>query len=153
MIEAEQFRGIQAAVTGEDVAVFIHHDRHNESKFANTVGDLPNLVGRMRTGVAGIALQYFGSNCLHLHSARLQNITDAHCGALRKGRNITEREIYEFCAPLVPRYAVPRFIEIYAELPKTPTNKVQKAELRKHGIREQTWTAPAQERQRKTKTA
>ncbi len=75
------------------------------------------------------------------------------CAVLEKGRNVSEREIYEFCAPLVPRFAVPRFVEIYDQLPKTPTNKVQKAELRKHGIRAQTWTAPAQERQRKSKAS
>lgn len=75
------------------------------------------------------------------------------CVVLEQGQAVSAQDIYEFCAPLVPRYAVPRFVELYAELPKTPTNKVQKAELRKHGIREQTWTAPAQERQRKAKTA
>jgi crotonobetaine/carnitine-CoA ligase len=75
------------------------------------------------------------------------------CAVLEKGRNVSEQEIYEFCAHLVPRFAVPRFVELYEQLPKTPTNKVQKAELRKHGIRAQTWTAPAQERQRKTKAS
>jgi len=75
------------------------------------------------------------------------------CVVLADGSNASESEIHAFCAPLVPRYAIPRFIEIYQALPKTPTNKVQKAELRKHGIREQTWTAPAPERQRKAKSA
>jgi crotonobetaine/carnitine-CoA ligase len=68
---------------------------------------------------------------------------------LETGREASERDIYDYCAPLVPRYAVPRFLEIYDELPKTPTNKVRKAELRKHGVREQTWTAPAPQRQRR----
>lgn len=75
------------------------------------------------------------------------------CVVLEQGQAVSAPDIYEFCAPLVPRYAVPRFVELYAALPKTPTNKVQKAELRKHGIREQTWTAPAQERQRKARSA
>jgi len=75
------------------------------------------------------------------------------CVVLEPGRTESASDIYEYCAPLVPRYAVPRFVEIYQQLPKTPTNKVQKAELRKHGIREQTWTAPAQQRQRKAKRA
>lgn len=75
------------------------------------------------------------------------------CVVLEQGQAVSAQDIYEFCAPLVPRYAVPRFVELYGALPKTPTNKVQKAELRKHGIREQTWTAPAQERQRKARSA
>jgi crotonobetaine/carnitine-CoA ligase len=75
------------------------------------------------------------------------------CVVLEKGNKTTAQDIYEFVAPLVPRFAIPRFVELYEQLPKTPTNKVQKAELRKHGIREQTWTAPALERQRKVRSA
>jgi crotonobetaine/carnitine-CoA ligase len=71
------------------------------------------------------------------------------CVVLKSGQQASARDIYDYCAPLVPRYAIPRFVEIYEELPKTPTNKVKKAELRKHGIREQTWTAPAPQRQRR----
>ena len=75
------------------------------------------------------------------------------CVVLEPGATATAQDIHAYCTPLVPRYAEPRFVEIYQQLPKTPTNKVQKAELRKHGIREQTWTAPAQQRQRKAKSA
>ncbi len=71
------------------------------------------------------------------------------CVVLKQDRQESARDIYDYCAPLVPRYAIPRFVEIYDELPKTPTNKVRKTELRKHGIREQTWTAPAPQRQRR----
>lgn len=75
------------------------------------------------------------------------------CVVLEPGSTATPQDIHAYCAPLMPRYAEPRFVEIYQQLPKTPTNKVQKAELRKQGIREQTWTAPAQARQRKAKSA
>ncbi len=75
------------------------------------------------------------------------------CVVLADGATASASDIHAFCAPLVPRYAIPRFIEIYDTLPKTPTNKVQKAELRRHGIRERTWTAPAPERGRKAKSA
>ncbi|MGE0151581.1 MAG: AMP-binding protein [Reyranellaceae bacterium] len=75
------------------------------------------------------------------------------CVVLTEGATASASDIHAFCAPLVPRYAIPRFVELYDALPKTPTNKVQKAELRKHGINERTWTAPAPERQRKPKSA
>jgi len=72
------------------------------------------------------------------------------CVVVEPGHSVKESDIYDYCAPLVPRYAIPRFLEIYDELPKTPTNKVRKAELRKHGLTERTWTAPAPQRQRRT---
>lgn len=40
---------------------------------------------------------------------------------------------------VLPRFARPRFIEIMPELPKTPTGKIRKAELRKRGVTAQTW--------------
>ncbi|MCZ0944190.1 MAG: ATP-dependent acyl-CoA ligase, partial [Gammaproteobacteria bacterium] len=39
--------------------------------------------------------------------------------------------IVKFAARTMPRYMVPRYIEVVDELPKTPTLRVQKAELRK----------------------
>jgi crotonobetaine/carnitine-CoA ligase len=36
-------------------------------------------------------------------------------------------------------FMVPRYVRIVAALPKTPTNKIQKAELRKEGITADTW--------------
>lgn len=43
-------------------------------------------------------------------------------------------ELWEYAAGRVPAFAVPRFIRIMDALPKTPSEKVQKAELRKDGI-------------------
>lgn len=43
-------------------------------------------------------------------------------------------ELWEFAAGRVPAFAVPRYIRILDALPKTPSEKVQKAELRKDGI-------------------
>jgi crotonobetaine/carnitine-CoA ligase len=34
----------------------------------------------------------------------------------------------------LPRFARPRYIDIVEELPRTPTSKVKKAELRKRGV-------------------
>ena len=47
--------------------------------------------------------------------------------------------LLDYCVERMPRYAVPRFIEQVAELPKTPTGKIQKQELRAAGVTDQTW--------------
>ncbi|MDP6707680.1 MAG: AMP-binding protein [Alphaproteobacteria bacterium] len=47
--------------------------------------------------------------------------------------------LLDYCVERMPRYAVPRFIEQLAELPKTPTGKIQKQELRAAGVTAQTW--------------
>jgi crotonobetaine/carnitine-CoA ligase len=36
-------------------------------------------------------------------------------------------------------YMIPRYIEIHSALPRTPTAKVAKAELREAGVTEPTW--------------
>jgi crotonobetaine/carnitine-CoA ligase len=46
-------------------------------------------------------------------------------------------------AGALPHYMVPRYIEIMPALPRTPTNKVKKAELRMNGITPQTWDRKA----------
>lgn len=43
-------------------------------------------------------------------------------------------ELWEFAAGRVPAFAVPRFVRFMDALPKTPSEKVQKAELRKDGV-------------------
>jgi len=43
-------------------------------------------------------------------------------------------QLWEFCSTRVPAFAVPRFIRTMAALPRTPSEKVQKLELRKEGI-------------------
>ncbi|MDH5289605.1 MAG: AMP-binding protein, partial [Acidimicrobiia bacterium] len=45
----------------------------------------------------------------------------------------------DYCAEHMPRYAVPRFIEVVAELDKTPSGKIRKQALRDGGITEGTW--------------
>lgn len=71
------------------------------------------------------------------------------CVVPQPGATVTPPAIFAFCQPLVPGYALPRLIEICAELPKTPTQKVKKQELRARGISEATWQAPVTERQRR----
>jgi acyl-coenzyme A synthetase/AMP-(fatty) acid ligase len=42
---------------------------------------------------------------------------------------LTEKELQEFCSQRLPRYMVPERIELWDELPKTSTGKVNRQEL------------------------
>jgi crotonobetaine/carnitine-CoA ligase len=43
---------------------------------------------------------------------------------------VTEDQLVAFLAPRMPSFMLPRFVQLVDELPKTPTGKVRKAELR-----------------------
>lgn len=55
------------------------------------------------------------------------------------GREITPEGLCAFLEDRVPRYMVPRYVEIADGLPKTPTEKVRKTLLRDAGITATTW--------------
>jgi crotonobetaine/carnitine-CoA ligase len=54
-------------------------------------------------------------------------------------RPLSERELVEFLIPRLPHFMVPRYVEFVDELPKTPTGKVRKVELRGRGVTPATW--------------
>lgn len=47
--------------------------------------------------------------------------------------------LIEFCSKRMAYFAVPRYVEFVAELPKTPTNRIEKYRLRQLGISANTW--------------
>ena len=47
--------------------------------------------------------------------------------------------LVEFMTSKMPYFAVPRFVRLMAALPKTPTERVRKVELRDEGITSDTW--------------
>lgn len=49
-------------------------------------------------------------------------------------REIDPADLWEFIGTKVPAFAIPRYIRFMDALPKTPSEKVQKAELRKDGV-------------------
>ncbi len=49
---------------------------------------------------------------------------------LRDGANATPEDLWAFCDEHMPRFWVPRFIELRTEMPKTPSQKIQKYVLR-----------------------
>jgi len=62
---------------------------------------------------------------------------------LREGASLTEEELCRWALNHVPHFAVPRYIEFRDDLPRTPTNKVQKFELRQQGVTPSTWDREA----------
>ena len=56
------------------------------------------------------------------------------------GASLDPVALLDWCAPRMPHFAVPRFVEVVTgELAKTPTGKLQKAPLREAGITTATW--------------
>jgi crotonobetaine/carnitine-CoA ligase len=49
-------------------------------------------------------------------------------------RAVDAAELWQWCEGRIPAFAVPRFIRVVESMPKTPSERVQKAELRKLGI-------------------
>ncbi|MDP3969872.1 MAG: AMP-binding protein [Nocardioides sp.] len=47
---------------------------------------------------------------------------------------VSPEDLWAWCAERIPAFAVPRFLRMVPELPKTPSQKVQKAALREIGI-------------------
>ena len=56
----------------------------------------------------------------------------AWCGA---GAALDAESVWAWCDERLPYFAVPRYVELAPELPKTPTSKVRKNELRAAGVR------------------
>ena len=61
----------------------------------------------------------------------------------RPGAAFDPADLLSFLTPLVPRFALPRYVRVVSDLPKTPTMKVRKAELRAAGITVDTWDREA----------
>lgn len=57
----------------------------------------------------------------------------------RQGATLAPEALLLFCAETMPYFMVPRFIRVRDTLPRTPTQKVRKVELREEGITEDTW--------------
>jgi crotonobetaine/carnitine-CoA ligase len=63
------------------------------------------------------------------------------CVVLREGSPLTPQAIHAHCLATAPAFMVPRYVEIVASLPKTPTEKVEKFRLEQHALTEATWDA------------
>jgi crotonobetaine/carnitine-CoA ligase len=57
------------------------------------------------------------------------------------GEALDPRTLLEFCRTRMARYAVPRYVEVRHEIPKTPTQRPRYAELKAEGVTDRTWDA------------
>ncbi len=62
---------------------------------------------------------------------------------LQPGTTVTEEELCRWSVDQVPYFAVPRYIEFRADLPRNPVGRVLKYELRDDGVTEATWDREA----------
>ena len=61
------------------------------------------------------------------------------CIVTEGGTEIDNVALLDYCVEQMPRFAVPRFVEAMEELSKTATGKIQKENLRKAGVTNNTW--------------
>jgi crotonobetaine/carnitine-CoA ligase len=60
------------------------------------------------------------------------------------GKEIDPLDLFKFLQPRMAHFMLPRFIRIIKELPKTPTQKVQKHLLKEAGVTSDSWDREAQ---------
>jgi carnitine-CoA ligase len=60
------------------------------------------------------------------------------CVVLRDGAQLDLSEFGRFVAEAVPHFAVPRYIEVFDQLPRNPIGRVQKFELRRNPLSDNT---------------
>ena len=65
------------------------------------------------------------------------------CVTLAPGAEVTPEELLAHCIENIPYFAVPRYIEIVGELPRTPSGRVEKYRLRDAGVTDATWDCEA----------
>ncbi|MDQ2736978.1 MAG: ATP-dependent acyl-CoA ligase [Pseudomonadota bacterium] len=59
------------------------------------------------------------------------------------GCTIDAAELARHCESRLPRFAIPRYIDVLADLPRTENGKVQKYRLRERGVGAETWDRAA----------
>jgi crotonobetaine/carnitine-CoA ligase len=63
--------------------------------------------------------------------------------SLVQGQTLDPAALIEFMRPRVAHFMIPRYIRMLPELPKTPTQKVQKFSIRAEGVTADTWDREA----------
>ena len=68
-----------------------------------------------------------------------------------EGAQISPDEVWEYSQKQLPDFAIPRYIHFLQELPKTPSEKVRKIELREMGVTSDTNDRGPQRRKNREK--
>ena len=62
---------------------------------------------------------------------------------VKEGATVSEEELFRWCIDQLPYFALPRYVEFRAELPRSPVGRVLKRTLRDEGVTATTWDAEA----------
>jgi carnitine-CoA ligase len=62
---------------------------------------------------------------------------------LVEGAELSKEALFRWCIDELPYFALPRYIELRAELPRSPVGRVLKRQLRAEGATAATWDAEA----------
>ncbi len=62
---------------------------------------------------------------------------------LLEGQTLTEEELIRWCEPRMAYFAIPRYIAFRKELPKTPSERVEKYKLKTEGVTADCWDREA----------
>lgn len=57
----------------------------------------------------------------------------------RPGHSVQPEHLLEYCVDNLAHFAVPRYVRFVAELPKTPSQRIEKYRLRDEGVTSDTW--------------
>ena len=62
---------------------------------------------------------------------------------LKEGEALSEVELIEWCEPRMAYFAIPRYIAFRTDLPKTPSERVEKYKLKTEGVTADCWDREA----------
>ena len=62
---------------------------------------------------------------------------------MREGAHADPAALLDWCEERMPYFAVPRYVRVMDHLPKTPTERVRKIELREWGVTPDTFDRSA----------
>lgn len=65
------------------------------------------------------------------------------CLTLKPGQKLTPTDLMVHCEGQMAYFMMPRYIRIMDRLPKTPTERIKKAQLREEGVTQDTWDRDA----------
>jgi crotonobetaine/carnitine-CoA ligase len=61
------------------------------------------------------------------------------CVRLAEGVVFDPEAFLAWCDGALPRFMVPRYVEVVADFPRTPTQRIEKYRLREHPLTDTTW--------------
>jgi crotonobetaine/carnitine-CoA ligase len=61
------------------------------------------------------------------------------CVLLKPGCTLLAKDLIDYCQERMAHFMVPRYVRFMPGLPKTPTERIQKFQLRQEGVTSDTW--------------